>query len=81
MRELLAPWDQTAHLCGMRFLAPFVVHGALRLATDDDVAAHRDAYARLLAALRDDRVDLDAAAAADDLRAALDRVVAPGGAP
>src|SRR6188474_1266593 len=21
LRELLAPWDQTAHLCGMRFLA------------------------------------------------------------
>ncbi|HEU4610738.1 MAG TPA: NAD(P)H-dependent oxidoreductase, partial [Kofleriaceae bacterium] len=26
VRELLAPWDQTAHLCGMRFLAPFAVH-------------------------------------------------------
>ena len=33
IRELLAPFDQTAHLCGMRFLAPFVVHAALRIAS------------------------------------------------
>jgi glutathione-regulated potassium-efflux system ancillary protein KefG len=32
IRELLAPWDQTAHLCGMRFLAPFAVHATLRVA-------------------------------------------------
>lgn len=30
MRELLAPFDQSAHLCGMTYLAPFVVHAAAR---------------------------------------------------
>ena len=31
MRQLLAPFDQTAHLCGMRYLAPFVLHGTHRM--------------------------------------------------
>jgi glutathione-regulated potassium-efflux system ancillary protein KefG len=64
MRELLAPWDQTAYLCGMKFLAPFVVHGSFRLGSDDDVAPHAAAYRRLLEALRDGTLDLERAAAA-----------------
>jgi len=64
MRELLTPFDQTAHLCGMKYLAPFVIHGALRLGDGDDLRGHVAAYRTLLADLRDDRVDLDQAAAA-----------------
>lgn len=67
IRELLAPWDQTAHLCGMRFLAPFVVHAALRVRVDDDVAEARAAYRRLLEAFLDDRIDLERAAQAATL--------------
>lgn len=62
VRELLAPWDQTAYLCGMRFLAPFVVHAALRVRADDELAAVKAAYRRLIEALRDDRIDLERAA-------------------
>lgn len=80
VRELLAPWEQTAHLCGMRYLAPFAVHAALRIASDDDVAQRRDDYRRLIVALRDDRIDLDRAAAgenlADELEALTKREVA-----
>lgn len=76
VRALLAPWDQTAHLCGMRYLAPFVVHGSLRVVGDEDLAAPRDAYVRLLEALRDERVDLDRAAAAENLAVELDQVLA-----
>ena len=75
IRELLAPWDQTAYLCGMRFLAPFAVHGALKIATDADVADSRTSYRRLIEALRDERIDLDAAAAAQNLAVELDRVL------
>lgn len=64
MRELLAPWDQTAHLCGMKFLAPFVVHGSFRLGNDAEVAPYAAAYRRLLEALRDGTLDVDRAAAA-----------------
>ena len=77
IRELLAPWDQTAYLCGMRFLAPFVVHAALRITGDADLAASRNDYVRLLEALRDERIDLDRAAAAENLAADLDDVLAP----
>ena len=69
VRQLLAPWEQTAHLCGMRYLAPFVVHAALRVASDGDMAAARDAYRRVVEAARDDRLDLDQAAAAETLSA------------
>ena len=72
VREFLAPWDQTAWLCGMRFLAPFVVHGSFRLASDADVAPYAAAYRRVLEALRDDRLDLDRAAAAERLNDDLD---------
>jgi glutathione-regulated potassium-efflux system ancillary protein KefG len=77
VRELLSPWDQTAHLCGMRFLAPYAVHAALRIASDTDVAPMRDGYIRLLEALRDERIDLDAAATAQNLALELDSVLAP----
>jgi glutathione-regulated potassium-efflux system ancillary protein KefG len=66
VRELLAPYEQTANLCGMRYLAPFVAHSALRTAAQA-LDLHRDAYRRLIAALREDRLDLTAAARAPRL--------------
>lgn len=75
VRELLAPWDQTAHLCGMRFLAPFAVHGALKVSGEEDVAPWRAQYRKLIEAIRDGRLDLDAAAKAENLALELDRVI------
>lgn len=63
MRELLAPWDQTAHLCRMRYLPPFVVHGSLKMSTDEHVKPYAEEYRRILEALRDERIDLAAAGA------------------
>lgn len=78
VRELLAPWEQTANLCGMRFLAPFVVHAALRVVGDDDIAEGREAYRRLIEGLRDERIDLDRAACAENLADELDGLFAAG---
>jgi glutathione-regulated potassium-efflux system ancillary protein KefG len=75
MREFLAPWDQTAWLCGMKYLAPFVVHGSFRLNSDADVAPHAAAYRRLLEALRDDGLDLEKAAHAERINEDLDALV------
>ncbi|MEW5741680.1 MAG: NAD(P)H-dependent oxidoreductase [Myxococcota bacterium] len=80
IRQLLAPYDATAHLCRMRFLAPFVVHSALRLETDEQVRPFAEDYRRLLEALRDDQVDLDAAAKAERINAPLDAVLKKAGA-
>ncbi len=45
----LPPYEQTATLCGMRFLQPLVHHGAHRLG-DDDIAAHAARFRDRLAA-------------------------------
>jgi glutathione-regulated potassium-efflux system ancillary protein KefG len=67
VRQLLAPWEQTATLCGMRWLAPFVAHGALRPEAELGIPELQRCYRRIVEALRDDRFDLQRAAAADQL--------------
>jgi glutathione-regulated potassium-efflux system ancillary protein KefG len=62
IRQLLAPLEQTARLCGMEYLPPFVVFGTHRL-EDEQIAGASAEYRRLIEALRDDRVDLDRARA------------------
>jgi glutathione-regulated potassium-efflux system ancillary protein KefG len=56
VRELLAPYDQTAYLCGMGWLEPFVIHAGRKL----DVATlsrKAESYRELLVGLRDGRLD------------------------
>lgn len=74
IRELLAPLEATARICGMRFLAPFVVHGT-HLLDEEALARHAAEYLRLLVALREGHVDLDAAERATSLNADLDSVL------
>jgi glutathione-regulated potassium-efflux system ancillary protein KefG len=56
VRHLLAPFDQTAHLCGMAWLEPFIVYEGRRL-TRALLTAKAEAYRDLLVGLRDDRLD------------------------
>lgn len=58
LRQMLTPLEATANLCGMLFLAPYVLFGALG-ADDDRRHEHVQGYVTLLEALRDDRVDFD----------------------
>ena len=75
VRELLAPVEQTAALCRMTFLPPFVVHGTHRM--DDAGLAHEVVrYRTLLEALCDGRLDAVEAEAAT-LGPVLDRLLAP----
>ena len=57
MRELLAPFEQTARLCGMNYLPPFIVHGSIRLVDTAELDRHANDYARVLAALRDGKIN------------------------
>lgn len=59
MRQLLAPVEQTAFLCGMRFLPPFVVHGTHKL-TDADLDMAATDWRQVALLLRDGAFDLDA---------------------
>lgn len=78
LRSLLGPFEKTADLCGMRFLAPFVMFGAGRAREEDRVNVHRNAYDDLLKALVAGRFDLDKAAKAPVLTDVLDDFILKG---
>ena len=45
--ELLRPFEQTANLCGMNYLKPFVLHSA-READDEMISGHASNYCELI---------------------------------
>jgi glutathione-regulated potassium-efflux system ancillary protein KefG len=57
MRELMAPLEQTARLCGMEFLPPYVIHGTHRL-TVPDIERECERYRRVVTDLCEGRLDL-----------------------
>ena len=59
IRQFLAPFEQTAHLCGMRYLPPFVAHGMHRRPEAEEMAEHAALYRRGLEYLRDSDLDGD----------------------
>ena len=61
IRTLLTPLEQTARLCQMQFLAPFVLFSSLSASNNQRVGDHIGRYQTVLEALRDDRLDLQAA--------------------
>jgi putative NADPH-quinone reductase len=76
LRELLRPLEQTAILCGMRYLAPFALFGARTAVEEGRVARHLADWRKLLEGLRDDRVDLEAGSLASCLNDDLTKVLA-----
>jgi glutathione-regulated potassium-efflux system ancillary protein KefG len=74
MRQLLAPIEQTARLCGMDYLPPFVVHGTHAL-TREGIDREAAEYRRLLEGLQDGRVTVKRAAGLDRINADLDAVL------
>ncbi|MDJ0758985.1 MAG: NAD(P)H-dependent oxidoreductase [Woeseiaceae bacterium] len=74
LREFLRPLEQTARLCNMSFVPPYVLYGSLKAPSDGAVKPHVDGYRRLLESIRDDRFDWDAAALHDTNNAASLRI-------
>ncbi|MCB1742872.1 MAG: NAD(P)H-dependent oxidoreductase [Gammaproteobacteria bacterium] len=68
LRTFLTPLEQTARLCKMRFLAPYVLHSSLNAPSVGQVEPHVAGYVALLEAIRDGRYDLEAAEAMDVVR-------------
>jgi glutathione-regulated potassium-efflux system ancillary protein KefG len=58
IREFLAPFEQTARLCGMEYLPPFVVQGVYQL-SKEAIAGHAEHYRQTLLALRDCTLDIE----------------------
>lgn len=74
IRQLLAPLEATARLCGMAYPPPFVVHGTHRL-RPEDIARHAEDYRRVIVALRDATLDLEAARDEPRLNRRLDELL------
>lgn len=57
LRTFLTPLEQTANLCQMKFLPPYVLYGSLKEVREGDISPHVEAYKQLLIGLRDDKFD------------------------
>ncbi len=77
VRQLLAPFEQTARQCGMDYLPPCVFHGTDGL-DDAGLAAIAKEYVQLISALRDSTLDRAAARNGERLNADLARVITNG---
>ncbi len=75
IRELARPYQATANLCGMKWLPPFAVLGIHQGLPQNERVRHAEDYRRTLIALRDDRVDLDRARAAELLNQDLNGII------
>jgi len=60
LRSLFAPFEQTALLCGMRYIQPFSLFSAHDRRDRKVLDAHAAGFARVLRDLREDAVDIDA---------------------
>ena len=54
--QLLRPIEQTARLCGMDYLSPFVVYGTLDM-NGAAIRAHAERYRRMIETIRDGALD------------------------
>ncbi len=77
VRQLLAPFEQTARQCGMDYLAPCVFHGTDGL-DEAGLAAMVADYVRLISALRDGMLDRATARKCERLNSDLSRVITNG---
>lgn len=54
--ELLSPFNQTAYLCSMAYLTPFVIHAGRRMAAGE-LSSAAEKYRDLIVGLRDGTID------------------------
>lgn len=57
IRQLLVPLEQTAYICQMKYLPPYVVHGTYTI-TKEDLIKQKEEYINLLEGLRDEKIQL-----------------------
>lgn len=53
INQLLAPFKQTAHLCHMQYLPPFIVYGT-HILNNADIQKYAEDYKKILISLRED---------------------------
>lgn len=61
LRELLRPFEQTASICGMRYLPPYALFGARTAREENRLQTHLANWSRLLTALTTNNLNIQAA--------------------
>lgn len=56
INQFLAPFNQSANLCMMKYLPPYVIHGSHTL-TEQDLKKHLNLYRKLMISLRDEKLN------------------------
>ncbi len=74
LSEFLFPINQTAFICGMKYLPPFVVHGTHTI-TKEAIASHGEDYRKLIIALRDGKLNMETAGTLSRLNSDLDSII------
>ena len=74
MAEFLIPIRRSAYVCGMEYLPPFVVHGTHKI-TKEEIARHGEDYKKIITALRDGTIDLEAAGTFPRLNSDTDSII------
>jgi len=67
LRTFLTPFQQTATLCHMKFLTPYVLFDSLHTEDSTRIEHHAGGFVRLLEALRDDRFSVTDASARETM--------------
>ena len=78
IRQLLHPLEQMAMLCGMVYLPPFALFGARTALEDGRIDAHVADWVQVLKALRDNRLDIEAARELPKLNFKLNSILREG---
>lgn len=73
VREYLHPFDQTALLCKMNYLPPFVVQGTHRLA-NEKLTEHADQFQKLLELILNNKLDVEVAKQAEFLNNIVEHI-------
>jgi glutathione-regulated potassium-efflux system ancillary protein KefG len=77
LRSFLLPFEQTAYLCGMDYLPPFVIHGTHQIRDLAVITDYAQAYQRTLLALRDNRINWETLSGLTRFNEALNEVIIP----
>jgi glutathione-regulated potassium-efflux system ancillary protein KefG len=64
IRQFLSPYEQTAKLCNMQYLPPFVVHGS-HLLNEEDITHRAESFREIIVALREGIFSADDLASAE----------------
>ncbi len=59
IREFLRPFEQTANLCHMKYLPPFVLHDAMNINVNLDLHFYSELLRNMLTLLMNNKIDVD----------------------